>query len=466
MERYKGIRDQHSHSGYKFTVCRSQPPDKHKFNLGLSQLVMIALGGLIGAGIFVASGTPILLAGPAVVFSYLIGGFAVGLVMLILAEISSAEPSAGSFSQHANKYLGPAMGFVTGWMYWSAGVFGMATEITAAAMLSQWWFPHVPLWVFSLFFAGLVTMINFLDLKGFSKAETWLSSVKVFALAAFILLGAYFLSSHYPGSVNKSVLTGLQWTSLLPNGWFGVYSSMLLVIFAYAGMQNMIIAATNACNPSIIPKAVFISIILVTILYTGSIAIILNVVPWQSVNPSSSPFVVVFEKMGIPFAGSILNLIVLSADLSSMNIIMFGTTRMLQSLSERKEAPSVFKKSNKAGIPVYALLASSAFLSLAVFFAYVLPQRIFIYVSSSSVFICVFKWIIIILTYISFKKRGSNKKKPGGESKRYLFKPVLAMLLVLTVISSVPFVPQEFPGMVAGLAMLFVFLAAYFAYYR
>lgn len=426
---------------------------------------MIALGGIIGAGIFVASGTPIRLAGPGVVVSYLLGGIIVGLVMNILGEMSAAEPSTGSFSHYANKYLGSTMGFVTGWMYWSSGIFSMATEVTAASLLSQWWFPHVPLWIFSLFFSVLITMINFLDLKGFGKAESWLSSVKVFALALFILIGVMAISgiSFKTGGINT---TGLQQGGIFPRGWFGIYSSMLLVIFAYAGMQNMTIAAANVNNPKrVIPRAIIFSIVLVTILYTGSIAVIVGLIPWQSIDPTTSPFVSVFDRLGITFVGGILNFVVLSAILSSMNTTMFGTTRMLHSLSSRKEAPRIFLKSSPGGVPIYSLVISSIFLGLVILLSYFLPKRLFIYVSSSSSFITLFNWTIIIITYLAFKKI-NEKSKANGTRNIYYFKPVLALALVLLVISSVPFVPQQIPGMIAGLALLTIFLGVYFLYYR
>lgn len=445
-------------SGFQAVVSKGR--HRQRFDLGLSQLFMIAMGGIIGAGIFVASGTPIRLAGPGVVISYLIGGGIVGLVMMILGEMTAADPSSGSFSHYANKHLGPAMGFVTGWMYWSSGIFAMATEVTAASLLSRFWFPEIPLWAFSLFYSLLVTLINFLDLRGFGKAEAWLSSVKVLALSLFILAGAMVLLGSPP---NKGMAVALSWQEIFPRGWFGIYSSMLLVIFAYAGMQSMIIAAAGVSSPAIkIPRAIIISIAAVTILYTFSLAVIVALVPWSTAGTAVSPFVTTLGKIGIPAAGEVFNFVVLTAVLSSMNTTMFATSRMLHSLAERKEAPVFFLKKSASGVPIYSLLTNSAALGIFVILAFALPRNLFIYVSSSSVFITLFNWIVIIATYLVYKR---TLLRDRGK-RNYLFKPLLALALLLGVISSIPFVPEQIPGMFAGLVLLALYLAGHLVFYR
>lgn len=421
--------------------------------IGVPAIIMIGLGGVIGSGIFVASGIPVHAAGPGVILSFLIGAAVVMPVALYLAEMEAAHPSAGAFSYYAYRYLHPLMGFVTGWMYWSKGVLAMATEVTAAALLMRWWLPAWPLWVFSLFFSLLITGINFLDIRGFSRIEGWFASIKILALFLFILLGLSILAGLWPGIPSPGTTNFFAHGGLLPHGLKGIYASLLLVVFAYSGNSVVAMTAAQAADPArTIPRAVLGTISAITILYTGAIFVLVGLLPWVDVPTSSSPFVAVLEKVHITFAGNILNAVILTAVLSSMNTSMFGVSNMLRSLAERNEAPRFLLKTGRSGVPVYALAVSSLFLGLAVLLAYLLPRKVFLYVASASGFISIFNWTITTLTFISYRR----KTRPAGRLftvPGYPLLPALSLLLLLAAAASVPLTAGQLPGMISGLAL-------------
>ncbi|AEG14128.1 amino acid permease-associated region [Desulfofundulus kuznetsovii DSM 6115] len=434
--------------------------------IGTLEIIMIGLAGVIGAGIFVASGIPIRIAGPAAVLSYLAGALVVIPVMLYLAEMEAAWPSTGAFSDYANRYLGPLMGFVTGWMYWSSGVLGMATEVTASALLVHWWLPGWPLWLFSLFFSLLITGINLLDIRGFTRIEGLFSGIKIMALFLFILAGLTVLSGLWPGLAPVGTVNYFAYGGFFPRGVKGVFASLLLVIFAYSGIQVVCMTAAQATNPRhTIPRAVIGTGLTVTFLYTCAIFVLVGLLPWFTVPVASSPFVTVLERLRIPFGSHLLNAIIITAVLSSMNTTMFGVTRMLKSLAERNEAPRFLLKTDRRGIPTRALAASSIFLSITVILAYLLPQKVFLYVASASGFISLFNWAVITVTYIRFRQKLPRFKAPFAVPG-YPYLPYTSLLLLLVVVASVPLARGQIPGMVSGLLLAIAYAMVFFLFVR
>ncbi|MDF9407400.1 MAG: GABA permease [Pelotomaculum sp. PtaB.Bin013] len=438
----------------------------NKNELSLVNVIMIALGGVIGAGIFVASGIPINIAGPGAVLAYIAGALVVIPIMLYTSEMAAAKPSSGGFSVYAHEYLGPMMGFVTGWMYWSSGILSMATEVTAAALVTHWWFPSWPLWIFSLIYSLLITILNFMDIRGFSKVEGLLAQIKVIALLLFIVLGLLFIKGWWPGVLATGTVNYFQWGGFLPGGWIGVYSSMLLVIFSYAGMAVIGMISTQVRNPGkTLWRAVMASGLTAMILYAGTILVITGIMPWQTVPTDSSPVVAVLQKLGVTFAGSLLNAIVLIAVLSCMNTSMFGVSRMLQSLAARNEAPHFLLKIDNKGRSIPAITITSSFLGLAILLAYVLPHKVFIYVASASGFIALFNWTITTLTYLRFKRHSPKIKQPfvlWG----YPFLPYLSLFLLFLTVASIPLVTQQLPSMITGIVLVFLYSGIYMVFIK
>jgi len=434
--------------------------------IGTAGIIMIGLSGVIGAGIFVASGIPIRIAGPAAIISYLAGAIIVIPVMLYLAEMESACPSTGAFSDYANRFLGPLMGFVTGWMYWSAGVLGMATEVTASALLMHWWLPGWPLWLFSLLFSLLIITTNLLDIGRFTSIEGLFSGVKILALLLFILAGLAVLTGLWPGLEPAGATNYFAHGGFFPHGLKGVLASLLLVVFAYSGIQVVCMTAAQATNPRrTIPRAVVGTGLAVTFLNTGAVFLLVGLLPWFTVPVNSSPFVVVLEKLHIPFGSHLLNAVIITAVLSSMNTTMFGVTRMLKSLAERDEAPRFLLKTNRRGVPTRALAASGIFLSIAVILAYLLPQKVFLYVASASSFISLFNWVVITVTYLSFRRK---LPRPGGPFvlPGYPYLPLMSLLLLLVVLASIPLSRSQIPGMVSGIVLALTYTVLFYLFIR
>lgn len=434
--------------------------------IGTFSIIMIGLGGVIGSGIFVASGIPVHIAGPAAIISYLIGALVVIPVMLYTGEMEAARPSAGAFSYYAQRYLNPLAGFVTGWMYWSKGVLAMATEVTAAALLVHWWLPAWPLWIFSLFFSLLISSVNLMDIRKFSRIEDWLASIKVISLIMFILFGLTVLTGLWPGLTAMGTKNYVAYGGFFPHGLKGIYASLLLVIFAYSGNSVVAMTAAQANDPArTIPRAVLGTGTTIAILYTGAILVLAGLLPWSSIPTTSSPFVTVLDRIQISFAGNLLNAIILTAVLSSMNTSMFGVTNMLRSLAERSEAPQFFLKTNRQGVPVRALAASAVFLSLAVILAYLLPQRVFLYVASASGFISLFNWTVTTLTYISFRKKHPAFRSPFT-LPGYPYLPGISLFLLLATAASVPLTAGQLPGMISGLLLAVIYSAVFLLFFR
>jgi L-asparagine transporter-like permease len=298
-------------------------------------------------------------------------------------------------------------------------------------------------------------------MRGFSKVEGLLAQVKVIALILFVLLGAVALKGWWPGLSATGKVNFLAHGGFFPGGWVGVYSSMLLVIFSYAGMAIIGMTSTQVQDPGrTLWRAVLYSGLISMILYIGTILVITGFLPWFSVPTDSSPVVAVLQKLGITYAGSLLNAVILTAVLSCMNTSMFGVTRMLHSLAKRKEAPIFLLKMDEKGRAVPALAISSSFLGVVILLAYLLPHQIFVYVASASSFISLFNWTITTLTYLRFKKRFPGAKQPfvlGGRP----WLPYTSLVLLFLTAASIPLVPQQLPGMISGLTLASLYSAAY-----
>jgi AAT family amino acid transporter/GABA permease/proline-specific permease ProY len=423
-------------------------------------LILIGLGGVIGSGIFVASGIPISAAGPSAVIAYILGAVVVVPVLLYTAEMEVVRPARGAFSDYAHEYLSPLMGFLTGWMYWSSGLLTMAGEVTAAALLMRWWLPGVPLWAFSLLFSLVVTGVNLMDTRGFSRVEGVFSGVKVGALALFVLVGIMLTTGIGPGGAAAIRTNLLGSGGFFPSGIRGVYGSLIIVIFAYAGMSVNSMAAANRGAPTDIPRAVISTGLITLVLYTSAVFVLVSLSPWTQIPTNSSPFVTVLDRIRVPAAGQLLNAIILSAVLSSMNTAMFGVTSMLQALAERGEAPKWLVKTNGRGIAVRAVLSTAAFLGVAVVLSYALPKQLFLYLASASSFISLFNWSTSALTYLRFRRTVKNRAYPF-RLPGFPYLPYLSLGLLLAAMISIPLGAGQVSGLIVGAFLAVFFLAVY-----
>ncbi|MET8688177.1 amino acid permease [Streptomyces sp. NPDC004732] len=375
---------------------------------GLKQrhLTMLGLGGVIGAGLFVGSGAGISVAGPGIVVSYLIAGALAMCVMRMLGEMSAAMPASGSFSVHAERALGRWAGFSVGWLYWFLLVVVLAVEATGAAQIANGWAPAVPQWAWVLVFMLVFTAANLASVKNFGEFEFWFATLKVFAIVAFLILGLLAVFGVLPETdpVGLTNLTGQG--GFLPHGWDGVVSGVLAVVFAFGGLEVVTIAAAESDDPvRSVARAVRSAVYRILFFYVGSMLVIVTVLPWTAQKAGASPYVTVLDSIGVPSAGTIMNIVVFVALLSALNANLYGSSRMVFSLAERGEAPKVLLKVSGGGVPRRAVLASVAFGFVSVVLNLKWPDSVFLYMLNSVGAVLLFVWALIAVSQLRLRRR-------------------------------------------------------------
>ncbi|MFI8995226.1 amino acid permease [Streptomyces sp. NPDC053542] len=375
---------------------------------GLKQrhLTMLGLGGVIGAGLFVGSGAGIKVAGPGIALSYLIAGALAMLIMRMLGEMSSAMPASGAFSVHAERALGRWAGFSVGWLYWFMLVVVLAVEATGAAQIANGWVPAVPQWGWVLIFMLFFTGANLAAVRNFGEFEFWFATLKVGAIVLFLVLGllAIFGVLPHTDSVGLTNLTGQG--GFLPNGWSGVVSGVLAVVFAFGGLEVVTIAAAESDDPArAVGRAVRSAVWRILFFYVGSMLVIVALLPWSSIEPGKSPYVAVLDRLGVPGAGQIMNVVVFVALLSALNANLYGSSRMVFSLAERGEAPRGLLKVSGGGVPRRAVLASVAFGFISVLLNLKWPDSVFLYLLNAVGAVLLFVWGLIAVSQLRLRRR-------------------------------------------------------------
>ncbi|KIZ18916.1 amino acid permease [Streptomyces natalensis] len=377
-------------------------------NGGLKQrhLTMLGLGGVIGAGLFVGSGAGISVAGPGIVLSYLIAGALAMLIMRMLGEMSSAMPSSGAFSVHAERALGRWAGFSVGWLYWFMLVVVLAVEATGAAQIAHGWAPAVPQWGWVLIFMVVFTAANLSAVKNFGEFEFWFAALKVAAIVLFLALSVLAVFGVLPHTepVGLTNLTGQG--GFLPRGWAGVISGVLAVVFAFGGLEVVTIAAAESDDPArAVGRAVRSAVWRILFFYVGSMLVIVTLLPWSAMRPGKSPYVAVLDSIGVPGAGQIMNIVVFVALLSALNANLYGSSRMVFSLAERGEAPRALLKVSGGGVPRRAVLASVAFGFVSVVLNLEWPDSVFLYMLNAVGAVLLFVWGLIAVSQLRLRPR-------------------------------------------------------------
>lgn len=383
--------------------------ESSKLQRGLKNrhIQLIAMGGAIGTGLFLGSAQVIQSAGPSIILGYAIGGLIAFLIMRQLGEMIVQEPTTGSFSHFAYKYWGNFPGFLTGWNYWILYILVAMSELTAVAKYINYWWPFIPAWVSVLFFFIVITLVNLGNVKFYGESEFWLAIIKVTAVIAMIIFGIVLLVTADPSS--GSTITNL-WThgGFFPKGFDGLFYMLAFIMFAFGGIELIGMAAAEAEQPEkTIPKAINQVVFRVLIFYVGSLTILLSLVPWDKLELGGldkSPFVMIFSQLGIGWAASILNFIILTAALSVYNSGMYANSRMLFGLAEQGNAPKVFLKVNKSGTPIPAVLFSALLIFACVLLNYFVPEDALGHLMYIVVGALVLNWAMIALTHLNFKK--------------------------------------------------------------
>lgn len=404
-------------------------------------ITLMSLGAAIGVGLFLGSAGAIKIAGPAVLLTYALGGIVIFFVMRALGEIAVEHPIAGSFSRYAQDYLGPLAGFITGWNYWFLWIVTCMAEITAVGIYMTLWFPDSPRWIWALAALVLMTLINLIAAKVFGEFEFWFAFIKVFAIIAMIVIGLGVILFGI-GNAGEAVGFSNLWTNggFMPHGISGVIQALPIVMFAYLGVEMIGVTAGEAKDPKkTLPKAINTVLLRVLVFYIGAITVILAIYPWDEMTEGQSPFVMMFDNVGIQYAAGIINFVVLTAALSSCNSGIFSTGRMIFNLAAQKQAPKIFYNVGKTGVPTLAILFSAAVLLIGVLLNYIIKdERIFLYITSVSTFGAVWTWVIILLVQIKYRKTLS-KDEIGKLTFKNIFHPIgsyfsVAFLVMVVVL--------------------------------
>ncbi|MBZ2409561.1 amino acid permease [Streptomyces sp. L06] len=389
------------------TPAEGQGSDGLQAGLKNRHLSMIAIGGVIGAGLFVGSSAGIAAAGPAILVSYAIVGLMVVLVMRMLGEMAAARPSSGSFSAYADMALGRWAGFSIGWLYWFFWVVVLAVEATAGAVILNGWIPAVPQWGWALIVMVVLTGTNLASVASYGEFEFWFAGIKVVAIAAFVLIGVLAVFGVLPGSDNP----GAGFANLtahggfLPNGAGSILTGVLMVVFSFMGSEIVTLAAGESANPQrAVRKATNSVIWRIAVFYLGSIFVVVALLPWDSKSiVEDGSYVAALNSIGIPHAGQIMNVIVLTAVLSCLNSGLYTASRMAFSLGKRGDAPAAFARVNARGVPQAAILGSVVFGFAAVWFNYQWPETVFQFLLNSSGAVALFVWLVICFSQLRLR---------------------------------------------------------------
>lgn len=397
------------------TVSTSHPfPSKERKKSGSLRtggLVLVGIGGIIGAGFFLGCGVPIQAAGPAVLLSFLLGGLITSQVTGALTSIATRHPVEGSFKVYADHYIGPFAGFMEGWVYYLTGVITIASEAVAMGVFTKVWLPSLPLWISSLAYSGIIILINAFGVRSFNRVESFMTVVKVAALVGFIVFAVLTITGvlHH-ASVQATSPTMTSYASpFFAHGFSGVMQSMLVVIFAYAGIGVFATAATKVDNPQTIERGAGLTVLVLTLLYIVSIALLLWIQPWQSISTDTSPFVLAIRQHGVGWMSDLFNAAILIASFSVMAGSVFSSAQILSSLGTAREAPAFVSKTSKRGVAYGALLFTAVGIGCSIGAAYLLPANVYNFLISASSFMTFFYWVLMLWTFLRWRKTDEGK---------------------------------------------------------
>ncbi|WP_019720092.1 GABA permease [Heyndrickxia coagulans] len=406
-----------------------------KKDLKIRHITMISIGGVIGAGLFMGSGAVIHSAGPGAIISYALAGLLVIFVMRMLGEMASVNPTSGSFSTYAREAIGPWAGYTIGWLYWFFWVIVIAIEATAGAANIQYWFPEMPSWLLSLILTVLLTLTNVYSVKSYGEFEYWFSIIKVATIVLFLLLGLSVIFGIVPGVQSPGLSNLIGHGGFMPNGFGSVLLGITVVIFSFMGTEIVAVAAGESSEPARAVRTATNSVIWrILIFYVGSIAVVATLLPWNSANLLKSPFVAVLEHVGIPAAAQIMNFIVLTAVLSCLNSGLYTNSRMLYGMAKTGDAPKIFLKLNKNGVPVYAVLCGTVFAYVGVVFNYISPDKVFLFLVNSSGGIALLVYLVIAFSHLRMRRTVEKTNPDALKVKMWLY-PYLTYVTILGIVA-------------------------------
>ncbi|MGE5474432.1 MAG: amino acid permease [Ignavibacteriales bacterium] len=428
---------------------------------GLSawQLIMMTLGMVIGGSFFLGTSIAIKAAGPSVVISYILGGILVYFILYALSEMTVADPHPGSFRTFAQNAYGPGLGFVVGWVYWTGMILAMSSEAAAVSIFIRTCLPFLSIQLLGSLVIIIVTILNLLGADRLSKLESGLAAIKIFAIIGFIILGLSLIIGFIPGipPVHAGALNKEPW---IPSGIGGIAGSMLIVMFAYAGFEVIGFAAAESNQPHVtVPRAINYTVLALISMYVAVAFIILPLVPTNILTENASPLVVSLSKWGLGWAGNIMNIVLITAILSTMLAAMFGLGRMLRSLTDEGYAPIWLK--DKGKVPYRGILFSGAAMLAGLFFGLLLPHQVYIFLTSSGGFSLLFVYLIILVSHYKLRKKNGCPPKGNCQFPGYPFTSFLSIASLIAIIASMPLIAGQGSGLIAGLLLVGLYTIIY-----
>ncbi|RLM22263.1 D-serine/D-alanine/glycine transporter [Brenneria alni] len=411
-------------------------------NLTNRHIQLIAIGGAIGTGLFMGSGKTISLAGPSIIFVYMIIGFMLFFVMRAMGELLLSNLNYKSFSDFAADLLGPWAGFFTGWTYWFCWVVTGIADVVAISAYAQFWFPDLSQWVSSLLCVLLLLTLNLATVKLFGEMEFWFAMIKIVAIVALIIIGVALVMMKFPSPSGSVASFNNLWNDggMFPKGIGGFFAGFQIAVFAFVGIELVGTTAAETKNPSVVlPRAINAIPLRIIMFYVFSLIMIMSVTPWSAIAADRSPFVEMFILVGFPAAASVINFVVLTSAASSANSGVFSTSRMLFGLAKQGDAPKRFSMLSKRAVPSAGLLFSCTCLLFGVILIYLIPNvmTVFTLVTTVSAILFMFIWSIILCSYLVYRRKrpqlhaNSQYKMPWGIFMCWICLAFFAFVIVL-----------------------------------
>ena len=432
-----------------------------KHALKTRHISMLALGGVIGAGLFVGSSAVIASTGPGAFITYAITGLIVALIMRMLGEMAAAQPMKGSFVDYARLAYGDVAGYAMGWLYWYFWVIVVGFEAVVGGQTIHAWLPTIPVWIISLGLMAMMTALNLLSVKSFGEAEYWFPGVKIVAIAAFLMIAGAYVFHLWPGSTATfSNLTAHG--GFFPKGAGKLFTGVVVVIFSMTGVEVATIAAAESEHPERnVRRAVNTVMARILIFFVLSAFFIVVAQPWTDIVPGKSPFVATLEKIGIPGAATVLTAVILVAVLSVLNAGLYTSSRLLLVLSSNDEAPKWVGRVNRRGVPAWGVIASTLVGYGCVVIAALWPDTVFLFLINSSGAVFLFVYLMICLSQLKLRGEWERRDVLKLRMWGHPWLPILVTVTIVAVLVSMALDPKTQISLLQSVIALIVIVASY-----
>lgn len=434
--------------------------EQGKKGLSVWQLTLLALGTVVGGSFFLGTSVAIRAAGPSVLLSYVIGGILVYFILSALSEMTVANPVSGSFRTYTEQAFGRGAGFTVGWVYWTGLVLAMSSEAIAVSILLRSWFPGLSIALLGSFIIVGVTLLNLLGAERLSKLEGGLAAFKLLAIAAFVILAAGLAVGIGGGTAGTAGISTLRDQSWMPGGVSGIAGSMLMVMFTYAGFEVLGLAASETGNPAVtIPKAIRYTILLLVGLYLAAMIALFLILPQAMVSEEVSPFVSALNLYGLGWAGTVMNVVLVSAILSTMLASVFGLGRMLRSLADDGHTPAWMR--DRTDIPYRGILVSGSAMLAGLGLGMLLPQGVYLFLVSSGGFSLLFAYVIIMASHYRLRRLNKGLLTEKNRMRGYPYTSWIVIASLIAILISMPLIPGQGGGLAAGVMFVLFFTGMY-----